>query len=245
MFRQLKVKIGTLEKNIYLRTGVTRFSNEIAPIHRHGAAEVHVVAEGTVTFHVGEELCTVTAGEIFVVPPMWDHVCAEASPGNRYANFYVDVPLDAPVRFRAADGIAAAFIDEYAEGQEKDDYTKLAAFVLLLCCEFCRWDTVHVEKLSDRAVVIDDYFANHYVDGTLSDLAAELCLSEKQTQRLVLQRTGMTFRQNMAKGRVRAAELLGREGKLSAQEIAEYVGYASYAGFYKAMQRYGEKNETV
>ena len=243
MFRELKIKVGTLEKKLYLRTGVERFSNHVSTIHKHRAAEVHVISAGTVSFLVEGKAYTVRAGEVFVVPPLQTHMCSSASEENRYANFYVEVPLDAPLRFGAGPGIAEAFIRQCEESQKQEDYTKLAAFLLLLCCEFCRWDTATVETLSDRGVVIDDYFANKYVDGTLSDLAGELCLSEKQTERLVRQRTGMTFRQNISRSRIQAAQLLLRGGAMTGKEIAEYVGYASYAGYYKAMRAWEKSHK--
>jgi len=242
MFRELKIKVGTLEKKLYLRTGVKKFSNHAAPIHQHSAAEVHVVSAGSVSFLVEGEPYTVEAGDVFVIPPAQVHMCTCASEENRYANFYVDVPLEAPMRFRAEPGIAEAFIRQCEESQRREDYTKLAAFLLLLCCEFCRWDTATVETLSDRGVVIDDYFANHYVDGTLSGLAEELSLSTKQTERLVRQNTGMTFRQNLSCSRIRAAKLLLQGGEMTGKEIAEYVGFETYAGYYKAMRVWNAEN---
>ena len=245
MFRELKIKIGTLEKKLYLRTGVEQFSTHVSTIHKHRAAEVHVIAAGSVSFLVEGKPYTVRAGEVFVIPPMQTHVCSFASEENRYANFYVDVPMDEPIRIRMDAGVAEAFIRQYEESQEQENYTKLAAFLLLICCEFCHWDTATVETLSDRGVVIDDYFANKYVDGTLSNLAEELGLSEKQTERLVRQRTGLTFRQNISRSRIQAAQLLLQSGEMTGKEIAEYVGYETYAGLYKAMRMWEKENETV
>ena len=119
MFRELKIKVGTLEKKLYLRTGVERFSNHVSTIHKHRAAEVHVISAGTVSFLVEGKAYTVRAGEVFVIPPLQTHMCSSASEENRYANFYVEVPLDAPLRFGAGPGIAEAFIRQCEESQKQ------------------------------------------------------------------------------------------------------------------------------
>ena len=76
----------------------------------------------------------------------------------------------------------------------------------------------------------------HYADATLSDLAKALCLSEKQTERVVLKHTGKNFRRNITKKRIEVAKALLEKNELSKKEIAEYVGYNSYGGFFKALK---------
>lgn len=71
----------------------------------------------------------------------------------------------------------------------------------------------------------------------LSDLAARLYLSEKQTERLVLKHTGQTFKQKLSDTRVAMANVLIRETEMPLHKVAEYVGYSSYSGFWKALQK--------
>ena len=49
--------------------------------------------------------------------------------------------------------------------------------------------------------------------------------------------TGRSFRDELTATRMAVADQLIAEGELSLSEIAAYVGYHSYAGFYKAIKR--------
>ena len=74
----------------------------------------------------------------------------------------------------------------------------------------------------------------------LSDLAAELFLSEKQCGRVLRAVTGRNFRQELTRYRMDAALELQKQGELSLAEIAERVGYRSYSGFWKAFHKEAE-----
>jgi len=70
-------------------------------------------------------------------------------------------------------------------------------------------------------------------EATLEDLAEHLCLSPRQTNRLLRQVMGCTFQEIKNQKRLESAKLLIREGKLSMSEIAQRLGYGSYTGFHK------------
>ena len=59
-------------------------------------------------------------------------------------------------------------------------------------------------------------------------------LSLKQTERLIVEYTGNTFRKEMAQKRIEAAKHLISTENITLAEAAEQVGYHSYSGFWKA-----------
>ena len=75
-------------------------------------------------------------------------------------------------------------------------------------------------------------------EGYLSDLADQLHISERHAERLVLQYTGRSFREELVAVRMRIAHQLMQAENASLEQIAKYVGYRSYSGFWKAMKRY-------
>ena len=70
-------------------------------------------------------------------------------------------------------------------------------------------------------------------DASLEDLASYLCLSARQTNRLLKQVFNSTFQEIKNQKRLESAKQLIRETELSLNEISERLGYGSYTGFHK------------
>ena len=93
--------------------------------------------------------------------------------------------------------------------------------------------------VKDYTLQIREFFSlNYHRNIRLSDLAAELFLSTMQTQRVVKKYTGRTFGENLLQQRMTVAENLMQTTDMSMAEIAEYVGYNSYCGFWKAYKKF-------
>ena len=92
--------------------------------------------------------------------------------------------------------------------------------------------------MSNRQLLIEDFFSRKYSESiTLEDLAKDLILSCKQTEREVKRFTGNTFNEELSKRRINAAMILLQTTNLPLARIGEMVGYASYSGLYKALKR--------
>ena len=97
---------------------------------------------------------------------------------------------------------------------------------------------ISAEKIVDYSFIIEEYLKINYArDIKLSDLASELNLSEKHTERLIKKYTGNTFKQELASIRIKTAQMLLASTDMTMTEISEYVGYNSYSGFYKAYKK--------
>lgn len=244
MFIELQVKVGTTERRVFLRAERTEFFNHMSSIHCHSFTEIHVVAAGAVSFEHGGKQYTLSAGHLLAIPANEYHTCTNTDRDNLYANFFIDIPLNKAVMRRIDPTLTTAFLQEYVACQRDGNYARMAAFIALLACHIFAKEKVTADRMTDHSLAISDYFNRHFADASLGELAKELYLSEKQTERLVYKYTGHTFKQNVVYHRIRAATVLLQAGHMSKKAIAEYVGYATYGGFYKALREYGEAVET-
>lgn len=82
--------------------------------------------------------------------------------------------------------------------------------------------------------LMDEYFTHCYRQSTsLQDLANQLHLSVSQTQRMIKNHYGVSFREKLIQTRIDAAKRFLRDTALSLETIAEQVGYHSYNGFFE------------
>ena len=103
---------------------------------------------------------------------------------------------------------------------------------------FCKAE----ERRDDIGVILSFIHENYNRDISLADVAAATDLSQRQVQRLIRQETNKTFLQQLTHQRLKIAALLMDHSDMALEEIAAYVGYQSYSGFWKVWQKY--KNET-
>ncbi len=115
----------------------------------------------------------------------------------------------------------------------------LSSYISLICSNVIDNLCESVAENTDYAYAINEFFGRFYnMKVTVTDLASYLGLSEKQTTRLVKKHTGKTFLQNLLEARMLTADYLSKNTDMPMTEIARYVGYNSYGGFFKAREKY-------
>ncbi len=87
----------------------------------------------------------------------------------------------------------------------------------------------------EAAQIIEREYAT---DLDLDSLARRVATSRRQLQRVFAEVGGTSFREYLAKVRMRHAENLLREGAIPVREVAESVGYRQPAQFAKAFRRH-------
>lgn len=93
-------------------------------------------------------------------------------------------------------------------------------------------------ELDARTFMIEEYFNEYYMDNlSLHQLAETLCLSEKQTDRLVRKAFGEGFSDHLTAVRLTIAKKLLKDSEKKVGEIASEIGYRSYNGFYFAFKK--------
>ena len=85
---------------------------------------------------------------------------------------------------------------------------------------------------------IRQYISQHYQEGNLQQMAADLGYERTYLSKFVRQATGSTFKQLVNIERMRRAALLLRGTTRPIYEIAEEVGLANLTSFYQRFREY-------
>ena len=241
MHKDITVKIGDGQNRIFLQNG---FYNKLFisdKLHSHGYAEIHLVLGGSLLYRIGEEELTLGDGDMLIIPRGLWHSGRMLSPDTRQAAFQTDLLgecVEKPSVIHVGSGILRELFSEIDLARESRDYRRISAFAGLLISYLPEAEPIEPERITDCGFLIHEFFANRYAeDVSLGDLALDLHLSERQAERMVLKYTGRSFREQLCHARVSAAKRLLGNTTMTLSEIASYVGYKSYAGFWKAMKK--------
>lgn len=239
-FREMTVNIGSVQHKVFLQDGFYNKSVISDILHHHRYTEVHLIIDGSVGYTMGDRSIAASDGTMLVIPPGVMHSGKRLDEGTLCAAFQIDADVNDTISFKIDKELIRSMFDEIDEAAKTDDYSGIAAYVTILCRRFIESDGVRAERITDCGFLIHEFFSHRYAeDVTLSDLAKTLHLSDRQTERLVHKCTGRSFRDELSRSRVLVASRLLAEGSMSLGEIAAYVGYRSYAGFWKTMKKYG------
>ena len=244
MICTLEVYIGKERHSVFLQQGFYASSMPTTHFHNHNYTEIHLVSGGTACFQVGERIFEVNEGDMLVIPRNLFHYCFFKEEQTTHIAFQIDCEGEACAVCSLPDGVVADFLKEIQNLSDSKNYTKIAAYLSFIGAFLETSSSVFPQKIMDYGFLIHEFFSIHYRENVhLGDLARELCLSERQTERLVLEYTGKTFRKALAHTRLSIACQLIKLSDLPLAEIARYVGYESYAGFWKAMQKYRDEKQ--
>lgn len=238
MNNKINVTIGDNKKTFYLQNGFYRRGTGLSPIHKHYYTEVHIVLGGTIAYSMGKKTWEAGNGDVLAVPPNTLHSCSFIDENARHCAFLIDAPLKKTQKISISVQTVEDFFSEIEKAENTNNYAKVSAYLNLLYCSIFDDEVSPVEKIVDYSFIIEEYLKiNYSKDIKLSDLASELNLSEKHTERLVKKYTGNTFKQELASIRIKTAQMLIASTDMTMTEISEYVGYNSYSGFYKAYKK--------
>ncbi len=91
-----------------------------------------------------------------------------------------------------------------------------------------------------KFIIIDEAFLFDYASITVNELSDRIGLSVRQTQRVLKQFYGVTFREKCMKSRLEAAYIMLKKGK-GVSQVAYDVGYADTPSFIRAFKKmYGK-----
>lgn len=233
--------LGNQPLRLFLQNGFWESPSPSSTLHRHTYSEAHLVQKGKLRYQVDQRIIEAVPGDLFVIPPHIFHKFADSEPETAGCAFQMSLPVKKFCMHHVPVELLTLLLHEIAHWTQTGDSLRLSGYLTVLCAEIYG-DMHHFSQpIQDRAFLIHEYFANNYNRPlTLQEFSAQLNLSEKQTERLILQHTGRTFRQELMFRRVQAARQLIASG-LSYSEVAERVGYSSYSGLWKALQTFPEK----
>ena len=246
MHYELSFKMIERDYKAFLQDGFYVSPKTDTSLHRHNYAEVHVLGEGKAEFLIDNHTLTVNGPAILTIPAPMMHCCTYQDENLMHTAFQTDCQADQLCIYPLESGIAKAFFQEIEKCQLTGNYTTIALYISLICNCYHK-EHLSVTEIKDYNFLISEFFIlNYYKDVYLSDLAKQLHISERHAERLVLQYTGHSFREELVSVRMRIANQLMQAGNISLEDIAKYVGYRSYSGFWKAVKRHeSEKTQKI
>ena len=241
MYNEINIIISNKKHKVFFMNGFLASSGKSASnLHKHNFSEIHFVTEGNATFLVGENRIKLESGSIMIVPQGEFHCCIEKDETTRHNAFQVDFPVIDVRKVYMGSETISNFFAEIEHLRISEDYTKTASYIDLFCSYLCNEEKISASAVSDYGFIISEFISMNYNKNIrLCDLANELHLSERQTERLVRLHTGNSFKEEVQKIRIKVAKALIQSTDMSLSEVAEYVGYESYAGFWKALKKGG------
>lgn len=246
MNNQLKVPVGQNFKTLFLQSGFYHKSELTSQLHSHCYAEMHIISGGSVGIFVDGIEYRIEDNCAFVIPRGVAHSWSMTEPNIRHAALQIDDNVDKICINKVPQELTTLLFKEISNVANGANHNMLASYLSLLLIPFFPEENCSLSRITDYELVINDFFDYKYSeDVTLSDLARKLYLSEKQTERLVVRYTGKTFKKALVEKRMTIADYLLYNTDLNMTEIAEYVGYSSYSGFWKAYNNYKNSKKDI
>ena len=229
------LKLGSFDLNIFFKPCFTQKRTVTTPLHAHRYAEMHIVVSGKNNYFIANRQYTLSEGDALIIPPRTYHEVKPLTSEGYFISFQLDLSLPEVKTEKIPLPILEKCMEESFDKSPEKAIPYLYFFVSRLMVN----ELFTTRKNSDYAYLIYDFIESNYNrDIKLCDLSALLHISERQTQRIIKEETGNTFTDELTKYRMFMAEHLMKTTEMTMSEIAEYVGYGSYSGFWKAYGKY-------
>ena len=239
MNKELTVTIGETPLNVFLQNGFHPSTAPTLTPHKHFYSEMHLFVGGSAQFRVEKKNFFLSENSVILVPAGRFHCCVYKETCAKHIAFQVTFSAKHVEIFHTEHAFALAFLKEIEQIENTSDYSSVAAYIAFFCSFLCKTNPVKAKQIKDPTFLISEFFSKRYhTDIQLKDLADELCMSVRQTERTVMQVTGRSFRDALVFARMEAAKHLLKTTNMTLSEIAQRVGYQSYAGFWKAAKKY-------
>lgn len=240
MRKQLTFPVGDIHVKVFLEDGFFPDRIPTGPLHKHWYPEIHWIMEGSARYQIDQRIQSASAGQVFLIPKHTFHCCLNSAEGTKRIAFQADIPEAAAGSHVLSAKVVQTFFPDWESFRTDQGTGKLMILLQLLCALFVQDAKVHSLPIQDTSLIVEEFFSRRYHEEvTLKDLANDLMLSEKQTQRLVVKQTGHTFRKELTARRMEVVQQLLQTGNYTLAQAAEYVGYRSYSGFWKACRQAG------
>ena len=237
--RELAITLNGEEIKVFLQDGFYWNAPICDYMHIHSYTEIHFVSNGEMTFSVNGDQITVNESTALVIPARVYHAFVSKTEEAVHTAFQIDLSADSPSINELDEGLIRYLFAEIKKTPPRDDHAAIASIITMLCTLLFSHAPVFPHDITDAGYLINDFFSQNYRSNVkLCDLAMLLHLSDRQAERLVKEQTGRSFRDELTATRMRMADQLLATTSMSLTDIAQYVGYCSYAGFWKARERY-------
>ena len=223
-----------------------------AGFHVHSYMELHYITEGSVVFRMDlSEMVTLNAGEWLIVPRgVYHEETVRPSTNGFVLGFDVNEGENKGLFHSIAEytyhpheadpyvgELLHRIIDEANEQKQGYEICCKSLFFLLLvhmqrkCEKRSSLGSSVKSKRSSRKAIVDLFFNRIFnqdgEDLTPARLAAELNVSERHMNRILLEEYGTLFRQKLIDTKIKYAEYLLKSTDYSIEKISEMCGFSS------------------
>lgn len=212
-----------------------------APLHNHRYAEIHILLEGCAEYTIDGKKYIYRAGDAILIPEKILHASHPTEENTRFISFMLNCGAKQHSHIHLSENVRVSICDAVNASSREKNIAPFYPYLYLLAINLGVLSKPEVKKNTDYPRLIFDYLDVHYnQDLTLADLSSTLGLSQKQTQRIIQKQTGNTFLQELTRRRMYTADYLIANTQMTISDIAQYVGYSSYSGYWKARKRFLE-----
>lgn len=236
MHNEFKLRTQKGEINIILQGGFY-ISDPTDHIHKHINTEIHLVLGSGAIYSVDYDTYITSEACMVVIPQGVYHSC-KRTPDSIHIAFLLEYDVSKFVTYDLNPHILKEFIAQIKQCIITNDHNLVLAYLQLFISHLDQKPIIPTKTPPNPYVTISDFFTQNYNKNIqLSDLSKLLHLSERQTERLLVKYTGNTFKKELISTRKYVAEYLSLTTAMSLSDIANYVGYNTYSGFYKAVKK--------
>ncbi|MCH5192017.1 MAG: AraC family transcriptional regulator [Oscillospiraceae bacterium] len=237
--------------------------NDTVQLHSHAkdCYELHYIYGGTGSLHLNNERFPIKKGSLFIAGPNAPHMQMSDSETPIYEMCIYLVIKNADrsdvLHYFAShpnfvgssnSRVRRLFRRIIAESRETSRWSEnvVSALVIALISEIVKLyapqeEVIPAETGSDfyenRSKVLDNFFLNENLSGSLEDFAKELGVCPRQAERIIYEAYGSTFKKLRADARMAKAASLLEAGNLTVEQCAQACGYASVTSFNKAFKQ--------
>lgn len=211
-------------------------------LHDHPFAEVHIITKGAALYTVDGITHTVSKGGAILIPKSKYHA-VDISQTDEEDAFRIVFHVDTDMENLSILSFPLELITSLADDLQSGATTpSIYHRLFFLVSELIGKNEFSSTPFWDHELMIREFFSLNYDKNIcLRDLSRRLCLSDMQTQRIIKKFTGMTFGECLLHQRMTVVQNLMETTSMTLAEIARYVGYHSYCGFWKAYKKFKQK----
>lgn len=241
MNTEFTIELNGLHTNVYMQTGFFNHMDMSFPLHKHPMLEMHILLSGSAVLRYDTEDIILQESDVFCIPANILHSYQTFDKGAKRITFFINSEnlTMSTNKITFSKSILSLLCKEIEEYVLTAKDSKLKSLLSYICSDFFDIEVQNTMRpITNRELIIEDFFSKKFTSNArIDDLAKELMLSCKQTEREVKRITGNTFTAEIAKRKMNAAIILLQTTDLPITKISELVGYSSYSGFYKAYKR--------
>lgn len=268
IYKNMDIRFSIDDVQIHVLSIVFAYFTKTIPSHSHGSGcyEIHYIPSGYGKLIADNQYYDISPNTLYVTGPHVMHAQApvQSDPMQEYCIYLkfrrppqgqrkasvIDSFTSTPFWIgEDTQGICALMKQLFNELEHRctghQNLVKLLLSQLLIYairnyeqCKPSQTSFSQNNRTESKSIIIEEYFLYEYQTLSLEALADKLNLSSRQTQRLLMEYYGKSFRQKKTEARMSAAAILLSDKTRSITSIAEDLGYFSIEHFSSAFRKY-------